>query len=146
MVHRSKLSSFGPKFLSLWLEPKTKELMIHIENAPAHSSRMEGKVSEHNPLKRLPRPSDSPDICPLDFYLFGKVKGALIGQEIPDEISLLDAVTEILSIISTDKLQRVSHSRIKCVENVITVEWSYASEKISCMSLFDVSSSALWLV
>jgi hypothetical protein len=41
-------------------------------------------------------------MSPSDFCLFEKVKGVLIGQEIPDEISLLDAVTEI----STDELQR----------------------------------------
>jgi hypothetical protein len=33
---------------------------------------------EHGLLKRLPHPPDSPDISPLDFYLFGKVKILLI--------------------------------------------------------------------
>jgi hypothetical protein len=38
------------------------------------------------------------------------VNGALIGQKIPDEISLLGAVTEILNGIPTDELQRVFRS------------------------------------
>jgi hypothetical protein len=46
-------------------------------------------------LKRPVHPPYSPDISPSNFYLFGKVKGALIAQAIPDEIDLLDAVTEI---------------------------------------------------
>jgi hypothetical protein len=57
---------------------------------------------QHNPFKRLVHPNYSPDISPSDFYLFGQVKGALIRQEIPDEIELLDAVTEILNVIDAD--------------------------------------------
>jgi histone-lysine N-methyltransferase SETMAR len=78
--------------------------MIHVDNALAHNSRMMRNFFEYNPLKRLHHPPYSPDISPSDFSLFGKVRGALIGQEIPDEISLLDAVTEILNGISTDEL------------------------------------------
>jgi hypothetical protein len=61
---------------------------------------------EHDPLKMPPRQPYSPDISPSSFCLCGKVKGALIGQEIPDEISLLEAVTAILNGISTEELQR----------------------------------------
>jgi hypothetical protein len=44
--------------------------------------------------KRLPHPPYSPDICPSEFNLSEKVKSALIRQEIPDEIDLLEAVSE----------------------------------------------------
>jgi hypothetical protein len=37
----------------------------------------------------------------------GKVKNALIGREISDEIDLLEVVTEILSAISHDESQAV---------------------------------------
>jgi hypothetical protein len=56
-----------------------------------------------------------------------KVKGARIGQEIPDEISVFHAVTEMLNGISTDELQRVFRSWIERVENIITVEGDYVS-------------------
>jgi hypothetical protein len=82
---------------------------------------------KHNTLKRLPHPPYSPDISPWDFYLFGKVKGPLIRQEIPDEISLLDAVAEILNGLSTDEMQCVFRGWIERVENVITAEGGYAS-------------------
>jgi hypothetical protein len=88
---------------------------------------MTWNFSEHNPLKRLPHPSCSPDISPSNYCLFGKEKGALIEQEIPHEINLLDAVAEILSGISTDELQRVFRSGIERVENAITAEGSYTS-------------------
>jgi hypothetical protein len=44
------------------------------------------------------------------FCLFGKVRNALIGRGIPDEINLLEAVTEILNGISDAELQCVSRS------------------------------------
>jgi hypothetical protein len=53
------------------------------------------KLFEHNPLKKLPHSPDSPDISLSNFYLFGKVQRAIIGQEVPDEIRPLDAVIEI---------------------------------------------------
>jgi hypothetical protein len=61
------------------------------------------------------------------FFWESKVNGALIGQEIPDEISPLDTVTEILNEISIVGLQRILRSWIERVENVITVEGCYAS-------------------
>jgi hypothetical protein len=78
-------------------------------------------------LNRLVHPLYSPDISPYDFYLFGKVKSALIGQEIPDEIELLDAATEILNGISSAELQAVFHSWIERVQNVSDADGGYVS-------------------
>jgi hypothetical protein len=101
--------------------------MIHVDNGPAHNSRMTWNFFEHDQLKRLLHPPYLPDISPSDFYLFGKAKRALIGQYIPDEINLLDAVAEILSGISSDELQHVFRSWIECVENALTAQDAYAS-------------------
>jgi hypothetical protein len=76
----------------------------------------------HAPLKRLLHPPYSPDISLLDLYRFGKVKVALIGQQIPDEIGLLDAVTEILDGISGDELRTVFHNWIQRVQSVIDAD------------------------
>jgi hypothetical protein len=57
-----------------------------------------------NPLKRLLHPPYPLDISPSDFYLFGKIKGELIGWEILDDIDFLEAVTEILNGISDAEL------------------------------------------
>jgi hypothetical protein len=81
-----------------------------------------------------------------DFSLFGKVKGAPIGQEIPDKISLYDARSELLNGISTDDLQRVFRNWIERIENVITAKGGYASWQISSMSFFDVGYSVFWPV
>jgi hypothetical protein len=116
------LQSFFP---SGW-SPRQK-LMAYADNAPPDNSRMTRNFFEHNPLSRLHHPPYSPDMCPSDFYLFGKVKGVPIRQEIPDKISLLDAVTEILNRTPTDELQRVFRSWIERVETAMTADWGSAS-------------------
>jgi hypothetical protein len=50
MVHRPKLRPFGSSFRFIWLESKAKELMIHVDNAPAHNSRMTRNFFKRNPL------------------------------------------------------------------------------------------------
>jgi hypothetical protein len=57
---------------------------------------MTQNVFSHNPLKTLPYPPYSPDISLSDFCMFGRVKGALAGQEIPDENDYLEEVAENL--------------------------------------------------
>jgi hypothetical protein len=51
----------------------------------------------------------------------------LIGQQIPDEIGLIDAVIEILDGISSDELQAVFRNWIERVQSVIDADMSYVS-------------------
>jgi hypothetical protein len=51
---------------------RQRKLVVDIGNTPAHNSKLTRNFFEHNPLKRLPHPSHSPDISPSDFYPFGK--------------------------------------------------------------------------
>jgi hypothetical protein len=81
-----------------------RKLGADIDNAPAQNSRRTQNFFRHNPLKRLLHPPYSFDVYGSDFYLFRKIKIALIKREIPDEINLLDAVTEILNGISDAEL------------------------------------------
>jgi hypothetical protein len=90
-------------------------------------SKMTQNLWEHAPLKRLPNPPYSPDTSPSDFYRFGKVKGALIGQQIPDEIGLRDAVIEILNSISCDELQAVFRNWIERVQSGIDADGGHVS-------------------
>jgi hypothetical protein len=71
--------------------------MVHVDNVLVHNSRMMRNFFEDNPLVRLPDPPYSLEVSPSDFCIFGKIKGALIGQEIHGEIRLLAAVAEIVT-------------------------------------------------
>jgi hypothetical protein len=59
---------------------RQRKLAVHIDNALVQNSRMTQDFFTDNPLKSLQYPSYSPDISPPDFYLFGKVKSALIRE------------------------------------------------------------------
>jgi hypothetical protein len=62
-------------FASGW-SPRQK-MIVHIDNAPAHNSRMTRNFFEHNPLRRLLHPPYSPDISPSDFGLFWESRGTV---------------------------------------------------------------------
>jgi hypothetical protein len=100
-------------------DPMQRKLVVHIDNALGHNARVIQNFFEHNPLKRLPHPTSLPDLSPSDFYLFGKMKNALNGREISDEIDLLEVVTEILIGISHDELRAVFRNWIERVQAVI---------------------------
>jgi hypothetical protein len=99
-----------------------------MDNPSCRDARVTQNFFEHNPLKRLSQPPYSPDISPLDFELFGEVKNALIGQEIPDKIALLEAVTEILGGISGYELQTVFRNWIEPDQGVIDADGGYLSQ------------------
>jgi hypothetical protein len=55
------------------------------------------------------------------------VKNAVIGQEIPDEIALLERVTEILGGISGNELQAVFRNWIEPDQGMIDADGGYLS-------------------
>jgi hypothetical protein len=80
----------------------------------------------YNPLKSVPHPLYSTEIS--DFYLFGKIKSALIGGTSPNGIDLLDGATEILNGISDAELQRIFRSWIEHTERMINAEGDCSTE------------------
>jgi hypothetical protein len=118
LIDGNLVSLLDKFFLAGWSEEQRK-LVVHIDNVPVHNSRMTQDFFGHNPMKKLQHPPYSPDISPSDFYLFGKVKSALIRWEIPDEIDLLEATTDILNGISGAELHRAFPCWIAPVQNGI---------------------------
>jgi hypothetical protein len=70
------------------------------------------------PLKRRPQPLYSPNSSRLKFYLFGKVKNALIEPDIPDEIRFFGIVMWAVDGISYDQLETVLRSHLERVSGV----------------------------
>jgi hypothetical protein len=113
------LAPLVKKFFSAEWSAERRKLVVHIDNPPAHNSRMTQSSYGQNPLKRLQHPSYSPDISPSDFSLFEKGKSMLIKYEIPDEIDLLERATEISNGVSDAELQGLFRSWIERVERVV---------------------------
>jgi hypothetical protein len=92
-------------------------LSISPETARTH--RITQDFFGQDPLNRLLHPGYSPDISPSNFYLFWKVKSALIWWKIPDKITLVEAIIKIVNAMSEAELQGVFRRWIEPVQRVI---------------------------
>jgi hypothetical protein len=117
------------KFFRAGWRAGQRSLVVRVDNAPAHNSKMTRDFLEHNPLQRLQHPPYSRNTSSSDFCLFGKVKGAdRTGDS--HEIGLLEAVTEIVNDISNAELQRVFRCWIEFVQKAIDPEGDYSSKSM----------------
>jgi hypothetical protein len=60
--------------------PHTHQLQLLLDNCRVHVSEATKQFITENPIGRVPRPRYSPDLAPLDFWLFGHVKASLVSQ------------------------------------------------------------------
>jgi histone-lysine N-methyltransferase SETMAR len=88
-------------------EDGRRNILLHFDNATPHTAgETLGFLKSHR-MKRAPHPAFSPDLAPSDFYLFGKIKTALMGSEFASEKELLDGVLAVISAISREELEAV---------------------------------------
>jgi histone-lysine N-methyltransferase SETMAR len=57
----------------------TRDLLLHHDNAPAHTARETRQFLEQQRVKEVGHPPYSPDLAPCDFFVFPKVKRHLKG-------------------------------------------------------------------
>jgi hypothetical protein len=58
---------------------RTRSLIVHPDNARRHTARASLEHLEANGMEKAPHPPYSPDLTPLDFFLFGHVKRMVCG-------------------------------------------------------------------
>jgi transposase len=54
--------------------------MLHHNNAPAHASLLIHEILRKDETTVVPHPPYSPDLAPVDFFLFPKLKSSLKGR------------------------------------------------------------------
>jgi histone-lysine N-methyltransferase SETMAR len=64
---------FAP-LIQLQPEDNGRKLVVHTENARAHTAQKYRTFCEENGLPLASHPPYSPDLAPSDFFLFGYVK------------------------------------------------------------------------
>jgi hypothetical protein len=72
-----------PLILAVWPDgrkPHSRQLSLHLDNCPIHRSKASENFCAENSIIRAPHPPYSPDLTPSDFWLFGHMKTALVGQ------------------------------------------------------------------
>jgi histone-lysine N-methyltransferase SETMAR len=106
-------------------EDAKRRLVLHFDNASPHTSTATQEFLHAHRMKRAPHPPFSPDLAPSDFYLFGKLKGALMGAEFADEQSLFDGVLRVLASISRDELEAVFAEWLMRLDKCIQIGGDY---------------------
>jgi hypothetical protein len=71
-------------------------------------------------MKRTSHPSFSPDLGPSNFYLFGKLKSALIREKFGEECELLDGVMRVLDAITHEGLEAILDEWLVRLDEPIT--------------------------
>ncbi len=101
-------------------------LLLHMDNAPAHTADPTRRFLERNKVQRIPHPPYSPDLAPSDFWFFGHVKQALRGQRFQSLDHLKDAVDDqIANISSLEYKLCIMKTWIKRLTNCVAVRGHY---------------------
>jgi transposase len=93
-----------------------RSLVVHPDNAGAHTAQKRGTFCEENGLRLAPHPLYSPDLAPSDFFLFGYLKARLKGMVFPSYEELLDAIGEMVTGVELETLTAVFEHWIERLE------------------------------
>jgi histone-lysine N-methyltransferase SETMAR len=92
--------------MQTWENPN-REMVVYFDIASPHTARSTIGYMNRNRLARASYPPFSPDLAPSDFYMFGKVKKALMGVRFDDEDQLFQGVMDVLHRILREQLEAV---------------------------------------
>jgi transposase len=85
-------------------EDDGRKLVVHADNARAHTAQKCRTFCEENGLRFVLHPPYSPDLAPSDLFLFGYVMERLKGTVFPSYEELLDAISEVVTRIESETL------------------------------------------
>jgi hypothetical protein len=85
-------------------EDDGRKLVVHADDARAHTAQEHRIFCEENGLRLAPYPPYSPDLAISDFFLFGYVKERLKGMVFPLYEELFDAIGEVVTGIESEIL------------------------------------------
>jgi hypothetical protein len=87
--------------------PRSKYLVIHVDNCSIHKSAQSEQFMVAHKMFRMSHPPYSPDLAPSDFYLFGTVKNQLEHIQLSEHDDFFEKLYEILQSIPKEELARV---------------------------------------
>ena len=88
-----------PKFAGL---PRGCIALLHHDNAPSHTCGMVTQFLKDNNIQLIPHPPYSPDLAPLDFWVFPQLKEYLSGSNFHRSQDLARAINQKLKQYDTD--------------------------------------------
>jgi hypothetical protein len=96
---------------------RQNKLWIHADNARPHTTKVSTDYIARNEMKTATHPPYSPDLKPFDSFLFGNVKGKLMGYQAGSAAEFLVRIQVILTEILRETL------------NTVFLEWMQRLEK-----------------
>jgi hypothetical protein len=110
-------------------KPHSRRLSLHFDNCRVERSKASENFFVENSLVRVRHVPDSSDLAPSDFWLFGHMKAALVGQQFPGPEDLLTGTQEFLSEIQRSELEFVFHHWMEQVRWVVHNNKEYFHEQ-----------------
>jgi hypothetical protein len=84
-----------------------QKLVIHIDNSPIYKSKAAIQKSASMRVKIAAHPPYSPDMAPLDFFLFEYIKQKIAGQEFVSSDDLFEVIREEFDRLSKSVLENI---------------------------------------
>jgi hypothetical protein len=97
----------------------------HLDNAPAHNSKLSREALKSSGATRALHPAYNPEITPNDFYLFGSLKEELQAVAVTDRDSLIPAITQIFSDTPQNEIIAVYQNWMKRFREIIKNRGQY---------------------
>jgi len=99
--------------------------VLHHDNAPAHSSFLVHNFLAKNEATIVPQPPYSPDLAPVDFFLFPKLKSTLKGRRFDTFDETQKNSTKELFAIPKEAFQKAFQSWQKRWERCVASKGNY---------------------
>jgi hypothetical protein len=109
-------------------EDDRRKLVIHGDNARAHTAQNHRTFCEANGLRLALHPPCSSNLARLDFFLFGYVTECLKGIVFPSYEGLPDAIGEVVAVIESETLTAVFEHWMERLEWVVKSNGDYYPE------------------
>jgi hypothetical protein len=100
-------------------------MMLYFDNAITHPAKCTIDYLRENRLARAPYPTFPPDLAPLDFYLFGKLKISPMGVEFVDHNEILQSMMEAFTEIWREEIEAVSEEWLRRLDRCIQPNREY---------------------
>ncbi len=113
---------FQKKRPELWSE---NLFVLQHDNVPSHQADSTQKFLEKNNMWLMPHSPYSPDLAPCDFFIFPKLKLALMGQHLGDLERIKLKTAAYLWSIPKSEFKRCYNDWLLCLRKCIAILGEY---------------------
>ncbi len=114
--------SMRRKRLLVW---RAQQWGLLMDNAPAHTSRIEKNWFNDRHIPLLPHAGYSPDLTPLDYWFFARVKKIVHGIRFHSAQELMDAVDNAIRLIGAQEFAQAFDRLVPRLHKCVAERGSY---------------------